>query len=94
MSTENRVIEGPAKPPRSSKTEKKQKNLYLSAHARQLLAVLSHDLGISETAVVELLVREKAARENIVAPARIRTPDEERPGRVVSPDDGKSRESG
>ena len=78
MSTENRVIEGPAKPPRSSKTEKKQKNLYLSAHARQLLAVLSHDLGISETAVVELLVREKAARENIVATAGPRIANDER----------------
>ena len=50
---------------RQSKLEKKQKNLYLSAHARHLLAALSLTMGISETAVVELLVREKAARENL-----------------------------
>ena len=61
----------PAKSPRLSKLEKKQKNLYLSAQARQLLALLSLNMGISETAVVELLVREKAARENISAPMKI-----------------------
>ena len=55
-----------------SKTEKRQKNLYLSLHARQLLATLSQRMGISETAVVELLVREKAQRENIV-PAQVVT---------------------
>lgn len=55
-------------PQRQSKHGKKQKNLFLSAHARNLLTVLSSDLGISETAVVELLVREKAARENIKVP--------------------------
>ena len=55
---------------RQSKMEKKQKNLYLSAQARQLLSALSLSMGISETAVVELLVREKAARENITASAR------------------------
>jgi hypothetical protein len=59
-----------ANPQRQSKLEKKQKNLYLSAQARQLLSALSLSMGISETAVVELLVREKAARENITAPAR------------------------
>lgn len=48
-----------------SKAGKKQKNLYLSDQARQLLAIFSHDMGISETAVVELLIREKAARENV-----------------------------
>jgi hypothetical protein len=48
-----------------SKTGKKQKNLYLSSHARQLLAALSLRMGISETAVIELLVREKASRENM-----------------------------
>ena len=55
-------------PQRRSKMEKKQKNLYLSAQARQLLSALSLSMGISETAVVELLVREKAARENIGVP--------------------------
>jgi hypothetical protein len=55
---------------RQSKMEKKQKNLYLSAQARQLLTALSLNMGISETAVVELLLREKAARENIVVPPR------------------------
>ena len=59
-----------AKPQRQSKLEKKQKNLYLSAQARQLLTALSWSMGISETAVIELLVREKAARENIIAPPR------------------------
>ena len=49
-----------------SKADKKQKNLYLSAHARLLLDALSRKMGISETAVVELLVREKADREHIV----------------------------
>jgi hypothetical protein len=58
------------KPQRQSKMEKKQKNLYLSAQARQLLTALSLNMGISETAVVELLLREKAARENIVVPPR------------------------
>ena len=53
-----------------SKMEKKQKNLYLSAQARQLLSALSLSMGISETAVVELLVREKAVRENITVPTR------------------------
>lgn len=51
-----------------SKAGKKQKNLYLSEQARQLLAVFSLNAGISETAVVELLIREKAARENVVLP--------------------------
>jgi hypothetical protein len=55
---------------RQSKMEKKQKNLYLSAQARQLLSELSLNMGISETAVVELLLREKAARENIVVSPR------------------------
>ena len=54
---------------RQSKADKKQKNLYLSSHARQLLDALSRRLGISETAVVELLVREKVARENIAPEA-------------------------
>ena len=58
------------KPRRQSKLEKKQKNLYLSAQARQLLTALSWHMGISETAVVELLVREKAARENIAVPPK------------------------
>ena len=50
---------------RKQKADKKQKNLYLSSHARQLLDTLSWRMGISETAVVELLIREKAQRENI-----------------------------
>ena len=54
---------------RQSTMEKKQKNLYLSAQARQLLTELSLNMGISETAVVELLLREKAAHENIIVPA-------------------------
>ncbi len=52
-----------------SKTGKKQKNLYLSHQARQLLALLGRNTGISETAVIELLIREKAARDNITLPA-------------------------
>jgi len=60
-------LTGPETRVRQSKLEKKQKNLYLSAQARHLLAALSLSLGISETAVVELLVREKAARENLHA---------------------------
>ena len=51
-----------------SKTGKKQKNLYLSDQARQLLALLARNTGISETAVVELLIREKAARDNVTLP--------------------------
>ena len=53
---------------KQSKVGKKQKNLYLSLQARQLLAALSIRMGISETAVVELLVREKAGQESIVLP--------------------------
>lgn len=45
-----------------SKTGKKQKNLYLSLKARRLLTALSLRMGISETAVVELLVRDKAEK--------------------------------
>jgi hypothetical protein len=52
----------------NSKSGKKQKNLYLSDQARQLLAVFSRNMGISETAVVELLIREKAARESVAVP--------------------------
>lgn len=48
-----------------SKVGKRQKNLYLSLQARQLLTTLSEQMGISETAVIELLVREKAQKENI-----------------------------
>lgn len=51
-----------------SKTGKKQKNLYLSDQARQLLALLALNTGISETAVVELLIREKAARDGVALP--------------------------
>ena len=54
-----------------SKAGKKQKNLYLSEQARQLLAVFSLNMGISETAVVELLIREKAARDNVALPTNI-----------------------
>ena len=50
---------------KQAKVGKKQKNLYLSLQARKLLTALSIRLGISETAVVELLVREKADRENL-----------------------------
>ena len=53
---------------RQSKTGKKQKNLYLSDQARQLLTIIARRTGISETAVVELLIREKAARDNITLP--------------------------
>ncbi len=51
-----------------SKSGKKQKNLYLTDQARQLLALISRNMGISETAVVELLIREKAARDNVTVP--------------------------
>lgn len=51
-----------------SKAGKKQKNLYLSDQARQLLATFSLQMGISETAVVELLIREKAGKENVILP--------------------------
>ena len=51
-----------------SKAGKKQKNLYLSDQARQLLAIFSCNMGISETGVIELLIREKAARDNVVLP--------------------------
>ena len=50
---------------RVPKAGKKQKNLYLSDQARHLLAAFSENMGISETGVVEILIREKAARENV-----------------------------
>jgi hypothetical protein len=59
---------GERRPRGKSKSGKKQKNLYLSAQARQLLALLSLELGISETAIAELLIREKTAREGISIP--------------------------
>ena len=49
-----------------SKTGKKQKNLYLSDQARQLLSAFALRMGISETAVIELLIREKARTEKVV----------------------------
>lgn len=52
-------------PKPQSKVGKKQKNLYLSDQARQLLSTFSLNMGISETAVVELLIREKAGRDSI-----------------------------
>ncbi len=55
-------------PQPQSKAGKKQKNLYLSDQARQLLASFSLKMGISETAVVELLIRDKAAKENVALP--------------------------
>jgi len=54
-----------------SKAGKKQKNLYLSDQARQLLASFSLNMGISETAVVELLIRDKAAKENAALPVEV-----------------------
>ena len=51
-----------------SKAGKKQKNLYLSDQARQLLTTFSRNMGVSETAVIELLIREKAARESTGLP--------------------------
>jgi len=37
----------------------------LSPEAKRLLAELSNKLGISQTAVLEILIREKAKAENI-----------------------------
>ena len=54
--------------PIQSKSGKKQKNLYLSDRARQLLVIFARNMGVSETAVVELLIREKAEREAVVLP--------------------------
>ncbi|PQV62674.1 hypothetical protein B1R32_12523 [Abditibacterium utsteinense] len=51
-----------------SKAGKKQKNLYFSEQARQLLAAFSANMGISQTAVVELLIREKAAKDSVILP--------------------------
>lgn len=64
------------RPQGQSKLGKKQKNLYLSTQARQLLSTLSYRLGISETAVAELLIREKAARENITVSLEEGAPDD------------------
>jgi len=52
--------------PAQSKAGKRQKTLYLSSHARQLLAVLALGMGVSQSDVIELVIREKAAREQIV----------------------------
>jgi len=37
----------------------------LSAEAKRLLELLSRKLGISQAAVLELAIREKAQRENV-----------------------------
>ena len=37
----------------------------LSDEARRLLAVLAEKLGVSQTAVIELAIREKARRERV-----------------------------
>jgi hypothetical protein len=68
MRKQNPQQESQAPPKSKSKAGKKQKNLYLSDQARQLLSVFSLNMGICETAVVELLIREKATRGNVALP--------------------------
>ena len=40
-------------------------SLRLSPEAKRLLVALAERLGISQTAVVEIAIREKAERENV-----------------------------
>ncbi|HEX8833190.1 MAG TPA: hypothetical protein VF719_03260 [Abditibacteriaceae bacterium] len=49
--------------------DKKQVGIKLSADARKLREALSRKLGIDKTAVVELAIREKAARDGVTLEA-------------------------
>ncbi len=44
---------------------KKQTAFRLSAEARRLLEVLSEKLGVTQAAIVELAIREKAQKESV-----------------------------
>lgn len=44
---------------------KKPTNMRLSEDAKKLLALLTQKLGISQTSVVELAIRELAERKNV-----------------------------
>jgi len=46
-------------------SDKKSTSFRLTPEARRLLEVLALKFGISQTAVLELLIREKAKRENV-----------------------------
>jgi len=49
----------------SSVTDKKFKNFRLTEEARRLLALLAQEGGISQTAIVETLIRKEARRLKI-----------------------------
>lgn len=44
---------------------KRLTSMRLSPEAKRLLALLAHKLGISQAAVLELAIREKARREEV-----------------------------
>lgn len=46
-------------------TEKKNTSFRLTPAARQMLEKLAAALGVSQTAVLELIIREKAKQEDI-----------------------------
>jgi predicted transcriptional regulator len=48
-----------------SRSEKKPITMRLSAEARRLLDRLATEFGVSQTAIVELAIREKAKREGV-----------------------------
>ena len=49
----------------NKKDDKKQVGIKLTAEARRLRSELARKLGVDQTAVVELAIREKAAREGV-----------------------------
>ncbi|NDJ59819.1 MAG: ribbon-helix-helix protein, CopG family [Chloroflexi bacterium] len=44
---------------------KKKTSYSLSEEAKRLLALLAEKLGVSQTAVLEILIREKAKQEDV-----------------------------
>jgi uncharacterized protein (DUF1778 family) len=47
-------------------SQKQQLNMRLTAHARKLLARLAMARGVSQTDIVEMMIREEAERRGIV----------------------------
>lgn len=55
-----------SKPPTTGGSQKQQLNMRLTQHARNLLVRLASSRGVSQTDIVEMLIREEAERRGIV----------------------------
>lgn len=52
-------------PRRKDEVEKQSTSIRLTPDAIRLLAALAKQLGVSQSAIMELAIREKAAKENV-----------------------------